>query len=139
MFKSILVPVDLSETARNETVIRQAGELARQHGAAVRFVAVLAPVQPSVAAYLPAGAHQRAVDDVSSELKKLVEASGLGDKASYAVREGVVYHEILTDAEENKIDLIVMGSHRPEMATYLFGSNAAHVVRHAECSVLVLR
>lgn len=139
MFKAILVPVDLTETARNESVIRQAGELARQHGASVRFLAVMAPVQPSVAAYLPAGAHQKAVDDVQAELKKLVETTGLGDKASFEVREGVVYHEILTDAEENGIDLIVMGSHRPEMSTYLFGSNAAHVVRHAECSVLVLR
>ena len=139
MFKSILVPVDLGETARNESVLRQAGELAKQHGASLRFLAVLAPVQPSVAAYLPAGAHQKAVDDVSADLKKLVESCGLAEKAIYDVREGVVYHEILADAEEHGVDLIVMGSHRPEMSTYLFGSNAAHVVRHAECSVLVLR
>ena len=36
-------------------------------------------------------------------------------------------------------DLIVVGSHRPAMATYLLGSNASTIVRHAPCSVLVVR
>ena len=36
-------------------------------------------------------------------------------------------------------DLIVIGSHRPAMSTYLLGSNAKTIVRHAKCSVLVLR
>ena len=36
-------------------------------------------------------------------------------------------------------DLIVVGSHRPAMRDYLLGTNAARVVRHAHCSVLVAR
>jgi nucleotide-binding universal stress UspA family protein len=36
-------------------------------------------------------------------------------------------------------DLIVVGSHRPAMKDYLLGTNAARVVRHAHCSVLVVR
>ncbi|MEH0069611.1 universal stress protein [Pannonibacter sp. Pt2-lr] len=55
------------------------------------------------------------------------------------VRSGSVYHEIIEEARFIKAGLIVMGSHRPGLATYLIGSNAAHVVRHAPCSVLVLR
>ncbi len=38
-----------------------------------------------------------------------------------------------------KADLIVVGSHRPNWSTYLIGSNAANIVRHAQCSVLVMR
>jgi nucleotide-binding universal stress UspA family protein len=34
--------------------------------------------------------------------------------------------------------LIVMGAHRPAFQDYLIGPNAARVVRHAKCSVLVL-
>ena len=49
------------------------------------------------------------------------------------------YHEILEEAGEIKADLIVMASHRPGFATYLMGSNATYVVRHARCSVLVIR
>jgi nucleotide-binding universal stress UspA family protein len=32
-----------------------------------------------------------------------------------------------------------MSSHRPGKRTYFLGSNAAHVVRFATCSVLVVR
>ncbi|STP20138.1 putative universal stress protein [Escherichia coli] len=35
--------------------------------------------------------------------------------------------------------MIIIASHRPDITTYLLGSNAAAVVRHAECSVLVVR
>ena len=46
---------------------------------------------------------------------------------------------IVEEAEAWGADLIVVGSHRPTMATYLLGSNATAIVRHAKCSVLVLR
>jgi nucleotide-binding universal stress UspA family protein len=36
-------------------------------------------------------------------------------------------------------DLIVMASHKPTVTDYLLGANAAHVVRHAGCSVMVVR
>jgi nucleotide-binding universal stress UspA family protein len=35
--------------------------------------------------------------------------------------------------------LIIIGSHSPSMQDYLLGPNAARVVRHANCSVLVIR
>jgi nucleotide-binding universal stress UspA family protein len=41
--------------------------------------------------------------------------------------------------EDKKIDLIVMASHDPRVTDYLIGSNAAHVVLHGPCSVLVVR
>ena len=46
---------------------------------------------------------------------------------------------ILDLAEKIGADLIVMASHRPELKDYLLGPNAARVVRHAECSVMVVR
>jgi nucleotide-binding universal stress UspA family protein len=46
---------------------------------------------------------------------------------------------VLAEAEEWGADLVVVGSHRPTMATYLLGSNAKTIVRHAKCSVLVVR
>ena len=55
------------------------------------------------------------------------------------VRIGGIYHEVLEAAEARKADLVVVGSHRPGMATYLIGSNATAIVRHATCSVLVIR
>ena len=50
-----------------------------------------------------------------------------------------IYAEILGVAEKAEVDLVVIGSHRPAMKDYLLGTNAARVVRHARCSVLVAR
>lgn len=57
----------------------------------------------------------------------------------HVVGRGTVYEEILRIAGEIGSDLIVIGSHRPELKDYLLGPNAARVVRHADCSVLVVR
>ena len=61
------------------------------------------------------------------------------ERVSKVVTMGSVYHDVLAEADRLKADLIVVGSHRPSMATYLLGSNAATIVRHARCSVLVVR
>ena len=61
------------------------------------------------------------------------------ERVSAVVRFGSVYNEVLDEAEKTGADLVVVGSHRPTMATYLLGSNASTIVRHAKCSVLVVR
>lgn len=55
------------------------------------------------------------------------------------VLHGTIYDEILRAAEKLRADVIVMGSHRPALKDYLLGPNAARVVRHAACSVYVVR
>ena len=60
-------------------------------------------------------------------------------RISFAVASGGVYHELLREAEDWGADLVVVGSHRPVMSDYLLGSNAKTIVRHAQCSVLVVR
>lgn len=42
-------------------------------------------------------------------------------------------------AKEQDADCIIMGSHKPDLSDYFLGSTAARVVRHAHCSVIVLR
>jgi nucleotide-binding universal stress UspA family protein len=71
-------------------------------------------------------------------LIRQADASDLN--ANILVTHGTsIYAEILAVAEEAETDLIVVGSHRPAMKDYLLGTNAARVVRHAGCSVLVAR
>jgi len=45
----------------------------------------------------------------------------------------------LQTAEEIDADLIVIASHEPGFSDYFLGSTAARVVRHAHCSVFVMR
>ena len=42
-------------------------------------------------------------------------------------------------AKEKNADMIIIASHRPGLQDYFLGSTAAKVVRHATCSVLVVR
>jgi len=139
MFKTILVPVDLADPEHFKDAVRTATDMARQSGAKMRLMTVVPPVQPSVAHYLPPDTHERILGDAKTKLDLLAQESGLEVNVSTVVREGSVYHEVLDEAKSAGADLIVMGSHRPAMSTYLLGSNAARIVRHAPCSVMVLR
>ncbi len=47
--------------------------------------------------------------------------------------------EIADFAKAQDADCIIMGSHKPGLSDYFLGSTAARVVRHAHCSVVVLR
>ena len=50
-----------------------------------------------------------------------------------------IWRGIVELASQAKADLIVLASHRPAMKDYLLGTNAVSVVRHAPCSVMVVR
>ena len=75
-----------------------------------------------------------------TELEKIAAAIDLPkEKDSTEVRDGGTYPELLEAATDWKADLIIIGAHKRSMATYLLGSTASAVVRHANCAVLVLR
>lgn len=59
--------------------------------------------------------------------------------AKVVVIDGPTGRTITNWAEETGVDCIVMSSHRPVMSDILLGSTAAWVVRHAQCSVHVIR
>ena len=42
-------------------------------------------------------------------------------------------------AQKENADCIIVGSHKPGLSDYFLGSTAARIVRHAHCSVIVLR
>lgn len=57
-----------------------------------------------------------------------------------SVQFGTAYHEIETYAEQNGIELIVMGSvGRSALANVLLGSVTSHVIRNACCPVLSVK
>ena len=63
-----------------------------------------------------------------------------GWQATRHVREGDARSEILTYAEEHQPDLIVMGARRrSNVGRFVLGSVSAAVVRHANCSVQIVR
>ena len=55
------------------------------------------------------------------------------------IRNGTVFDEVVAQAKQSNADAIVMASAKPKFRSYLLGSNAAKIVRHAPCSVFVVR
>lgn len=140
MFTKILVPVDLNDLEPAKPALSRAKALASVANAQLRLVYVM-PIVPSVyMEYVPADFEDSEKARVKKEIDDLAATLGLpASQISTAVRSGGVYHEVLAEAEEAKVDLIVVGSHWPTLATYLVGSHATNIVRHAACSVLVVR
>ena len=140
MFRTILVPVDLEETQITRFALDRAVKLAEWSGAALRLVNVQRLLPATFMDVVPADFDAQQQKDAQASLASLAARLHMPqDRVSTGVRTGGVYPEVLAEADAWGADLIVIGSHRPAMSTYLLGSNAKTIVRHAKCSVLVLR
>ena len=136
MYKTILVPIDMAHVAKGKANI----ELAAQHaaaGARIILLNVIEDIPNWAAVELPAGLLDKSRKSSLSELKAIATATGM--EMEVEVHSGHSYNTILEVAEEKNADLIIIASHRPGLQDYFLGSTAAKVVRHANCSVLVVR
>jgi nucleotide-binding universal stress UspA family protein len=141
MYRTILLPVDLSDEHSWQRALPTAVELARTFSAGLHVMTVVPAFGlPMVGQYFPDGFEAKMRADAAKHLEDFCAARLPADLAAQRiVAEGTIYREILRAAEATQADLIVMGSHRPELSDYLLGPNAARVVRHAPCSVMVVR
>lgn len=140
MFKRILVPIDPDETSLGREALETATSIARADDAHVRLVGVVNVSHGDMLEYLPPDYDAKQQRKVADKLAQLAAGAGLpAANISANARIGTTYHEVLEEAREFGADLIVIGSHDPSVRTYILGSTATHVVRHAHCSVLVLR
>ena len=140
MFKTVLVPIDILQPSSWEHAIPEAIELA---AASNGSVTVATGVRDLKAAFEGTQFPFQIELMVSKARVRLGQiASEYRDRnvvLNADVRFGSIGRQILEAAREQKADLIVMASHRPELKDTLIGPNAAYVAQHATCSVLVLR
>ncbi len=141
MYRSILLPVDLGDEGSWRRSLDCAVDLASHWSAELHVVTVLPNFgMPVVGSFFPEDFEKNALAKMSSSLSDFVaEHVDSKVKVKSHVAHGTVYEQIIQAAEKLKSDLIVLGAHRPELKDYLLGPNAARVVRHGNCSVLVVR
>jgi len=141
MYKNILLAIDLNDETSCRKPLLSAVELARTFGARLHVLTVVREVEAILEAKAATIAYEVIVSDLENRIDALIRRADASDlKPNVLVTHGAsIYAEILGIAEEAEADLIVVGSHRPAMKDYLLGTNAARVVRHARCSVLVAR
>ncbi len=141
MYKNILLSVDLNDESSWKKALPTAVELCQASGASLRVLTVIPDFGMSIVdQYFPEGFEEEMSGKVMKALKEFVKDNVPdGVNVQHIVGEGSIYEVILKMADDTKADLIVIASHRPELKNFLLGPNAARVVRHADCSVLVVR
>jgi nucleotide-binding universal stress UspA family protein len=137
--KTVLVPIDIAQTGAADPALELARETAEAHGARLVLLNVLEQVPGFIASQLPKSFHENALAEARARLEEMAARHKVAGGAEIAVREGHPPTEILEYAQEAGADLIVIASHDPGPADFFLGSVAARVVRHAHCSVLVVR
>ena len=149
MTRKILVPVDLSDTETSAKVLAAGVDQAKHEGAQLTVMVVVPPMVTGIDYRYAIRGEMKGSEEY--DLKKIVQNAldhlnefvaehiVKGMKADTIARHGSIYEQILDVAEEIGADQIVIGAHRPQLADYLLGPNTARVVRHAKCSVNVVR
>ena len=141
MFKHILLPVDLGHLDTQTRAIDYAVAETKAFGGTLHVMTIVPDFGMSiVGSFFPEGFEKKAMDEAEKVLHRFVDDRiGNDVQTQCVIGHGTIYEEILRVAKQCSADLIVMASHRPELKDYLLGPNAARVVRHADCSVMVIR
>jgi nucleotide-binding universal stress UspA family protein len=138
----ILVAID--DSKHSETAIHCAANYFKPQTAEIKILHVLTPVVLSAPPQMSRG-YAPELEQEAAEAHALVEKytqqfRAAGYTVDAAVESGDVRECILDSAESWHADIIVIGSRGHKgMGRLLLGSVAESVVRHAHCSVLVVR
>ncbi len=141
MYEDILLPIDLNHESSWVKALPTAVEYCQAFQSTLHLMTVVPDYGMAiVGSFFPEGYEEKALEEAKKQLHSFSRTNVPSSlKVQHTVGHGTVYQEILRVAEAVGADLIVMGSHRPELQDYLLGPNAARVVRHSDTSVLVVR
>jgi universal stress protein A len=133
--KKILFPTDFSHAG--DAALEHAATLARESGATLLIVHVEEPLP----AYVGEG-YYGLPNPPNPEVRRMLEAikPPADVKHAHLLLIGDPADEIVRLAEEEEVDLIVLGTHgRTGLSRLLMGSVAEQIVRRATCPVLTFK
>ena len=140
--KKVLVPVDFSPAS--DQAFQQALRLAESFHLKLILLHVLEPPGSLAFAGLARASSfsKTAASDAETNVRALLATvSDEGRKnIRWKIRTGLAAHEIVEAAQEEDVDLIVIGTHGFSSGKHFcIGTTAERVARAAPCSVLVVR
>lgn len=141
LYKHILLAADFFE--HGQQVAEKAKRLAEQNQAQLSLVHVvdnLPITDPAYGPMIPFGVDltQELIEATKKRLAELGEKLGVPAERQW-LEMGSPKLEIVRVAVENRVDLIVVGSHGRHGLALLLGSTANGVLHHAKCDVLAVR
>ncbi len=142
-YRHILVPTDFSPTSYR--ALARARELARQYGARLSVIHAVESVlyydefyDPIVPTFPQIETDEAIFDAAERRMTRLAEQ--LDDPAIHTeVMWGTPKQVILSYAEAQQVDLILMGSHGHHGLARLLGSTTNGVMHNARCDVFAVR
>jgi len=142
-YRKILVAVDLSE--ESGTIIGRAVQVSSPESE-IHLVYVQEPMEAVYMGVVPYGPVFVGMDQVEDRLQKELKGkleewgaeNGIAAERTHFL-SGSPSREIHRFAEENAVDLIVLGTHGQRGVQLLLGSTANSVLHGAGCDVLAVR
>src|SRR5208283_2037009 len=139
LLKSVLVATDFSEAS--DKALRHALAIARHYGAKLYLTHVVSSLGFTLVGPDAVVAATEAVCRDARQLEEdLVQRGALaGLSHEVIVRQGKVWEELEEVIREERVDLVVLGTHaRRGLGKLVLGSVAEHIFRHAGCLVLTV-
>lgn len=140
-YTHVLFATDFSPSS--QMVGEKAVEIARLHGAKLSMVHVIMTLDYIYAGDLvlsPDCSHlDTSLEEMAGKaLKKQAGQLGI-TPAAYFIENGSPARAVVEVAQDNGVDLIVLGSHGHHALDWLIGSTANGVLHGAKCDVLAVR
>tara|TARA_B100002051_G_C16730063_1_gene637710 strand:+ start:768 stop:1217 length:450 start_codon:yes stop_codon:yes gene_type:complete len=137
MFEKIMVPVDLRHVEKMGKTLKVASEIAAKHDAEVVFIGVTSQ-EPSEFGH-NAKEYAAKLDDFAQSHAN--EFGHKGSSKAVIVPDPAVDLDktLLKTADDLGADLVVMATHVPNAANYLFASHGGHLAAHSDASVFLVR
>lgn len=139
LYRKLLLAIDFA--SHTEMLCRHAATMAEIHGASLSLVHVVEPVVTDSAfdtlPPLPVDFDDLHIQHSRTQLEQLRQRFGLIENNIF-LEIGVTKSEILRVAQEQAIDLLLLGSHGRHGIELLLGSTANAVLHHATCDVLAI-
>ena len=140
-YQHILIAADFS--SHSDEVCNKARQLAERNNARLSICHIVEDFPLTDFAYEPMISVDIDMRDAlleagKKQLTKLADTLGIASSQQW-VECGSPGHDIVRIADEQQVDLIVVGSHGRRGIKMLLGSTANAVLHHAHCDVLAVR
>ncbi len=137
MFKKIVVPVDLAHKEALSKALQVGRDLAKVNSAELHLVGVTTET-PGPLAHTP----QEYGAKLAAFAKSLSAEYGITVHPHPVTSQDLkidLERDIMRACDAIGADLVVIASHVPGLAEYVFSSNAGYLASHAKISVFVVR
>lgn len=143
-YQHILVPVDFSPVSKR--MINRAKEFVETYKSRLTLLHVVQDLPLSAQAFgdvpsitIEPEVQASLIKNAKEHLTQLASELELHEAVGLEVVEGLPYDSIAEFAEDNKVDLILVGhSAKKGLLGFMMGSTAESIVKHAKCDVLVM-